>query len=153
MRESLDWDAIMGLSEQALHLAIEKHCYGRKFRLVETIVAQGQRIHIRDISPTRPGFWLLSHHDANAMPEKEVYPLTTGHIAPYAYTASWERTMALAWEAHICLMVCKNGHALVMPTGNPLLRVECRTPAETRRAICRLALYRAVQHRQEAPDA
>ena len=130
---ALTWEAICQLDEQALNLAIEQYCTTHVW-------------HEQTIFGTQTRY-ILDHRDVQG-----VLVSTVPHLH---YTASWDKTMPLAWRYGIDILappwdLADEPAWVRIPTDTtPALR--CSDEHACRLAVCRLALWRAVQSQGVTP--
>ena len=135
---------VCALSLPALHLAIEEHCYGRLWKVVT---------RLSTINPARQmyeptGIWIV--RDAPRHPYDGPWGL--GRM-PYAHTESWDMCMPLAWRYRLEVrppQMIGEGASVLAPTMG--IYEDIVTETDARVAVCRLALWEALQ-REEEPHA
>jgi hypothetical protein len=139
MEESmmLTLDMIMELDEEALNVAIDRYCYGVKWKRVQDVWCQGRHYHAETL---QRGWWMHEDDDPHN-PSTGWHP----HLHYTRHTVSWARTMALWWRYPVLLDPC--GGQVSIQTGGALL-VAAPTEHAVRVAICRSALWRALQQQE-----
>lgn len=129
---SLTWEEIAVMDEAALNTAIDQHIYGYAWHSVQH--EDGER-----------GDWWQCTDEPNVL-------VTRSSVPYFHHTASWERTMILAWRYRIGIVPALGSIRtwLIMPMVGTPEYIEFTDPQEARMSICRLALWRALQDK-EAP--
>jgi hypothetical protein len=123
MPHALTLAAIRALSDEALCLALEKQCYGR---------------HWGEYSRGATGAVYVL---------QALHSLRYGFLQDFAYTDDWKPCMAVWWKygRNIDIVRFMDGETLVRIAAGPVPAIRCITEAETRRAICELVLWQAVE--------
>jgi hypothetical protein len=120
-----------------LNVAIERYCYGIKWKRVQDVWCQGRHYHAETLER---GWWMHDDHDPH-QPPSGWHP----DLAYTRHTLPWATTMALWWRSPVLLEPC--GGQVRLHTGGAVL-VAAPTEHAVRIAICRFALWRALQQQE-----
>ena len=129
---ALTWEAICQLDEQALNLAIEQYCTTHVW-------------HEQTIFGTQARY-ILDHRDVQG-----VLVSTVPHLH---YTASWDKTMPLAWRYGVSVQInAPNTRGVVwyQESADDGRQIQVHSEDEARMAVCRKAIWRAVQSQGVTP--
>ena len=133
----LTWAEIVAMDEAALNLAIEEYIYGRKWQpMTSGTETYGYCRPMPDPSP------FLPHTQTRLRREVCIH------------TTDWARTMSLAWRYGVSVQVnAPNTHGIVwyQESADDGRQIQVHSEDEARMAVCRVALWRAVQSQGVTP--